>query len=132
MQYVGKTLFCRTMSATGTLELSELTFDALEGAVVIIDTAVRYLKGDENSSADMRAFSDELFRLMRDGSLAVLVLYHSAKGTKESSELSLENAMRGSGELGAAVSACWATRLQDPTDPYNSASYLVNVKQKGL
>lgn len=130
MPYIDRRLFCQTMNSEEPTELSKLTPEELEGAAVIIDTAVRYIEGDENSSADMRAFSDELFRLMRDGALAVLVLYHSAKGTKESAELSLENAMRGSGELGAAVSACWATRLQDPSDPYNSASYLVNVKQR--
>jgi hypothetical protein len=67
---------------------------------------------------------------MRDGAISVLLLHHSAKGTKDSSELSLENAMRGSGELGAFVASCWATRLQDPTSPYESPSYLANVKQR--
>ena len=63
---------------------------------------------------------------------ALLVLYHSGKETKTASELTLENAMRGSGELGAAVSTCWATRLQDP-DPavsWTTPSYLTNVKQR--
>ena len=130
MPYVGKTLFCRTMSAEGTLALSDLSAEVLTGAVVIIDTAVRYLKGDENSSEHMRAFSESVFRLMRDGAASVLLLHHSAKGTKESAELSLENAMRGSGELGAFVSSCWATRLQNPDEPYQSASYLANVKMR--
>lgn len=130
LSYVGKTLFCRTMSADGTLALADLSAEVLTGAVVIIDTAVRYLKGDENSSEHMRQFAESVFRLMRDGAASVLLLHHSAKGTKESSELTLENAMRGSGELGAFVSSCWATRLQNPTEPYQSASYLVNVKQR--
>jgi hypothetical protein len=78
----------------------------------------------------MRVFAEEVFRLMCDGAASVLLLHHSAKGTKESSELTLENAMRGSGELGAFVSSCWATRLQQPDEPYKSASYLVNVKQR--
>jgi hypothetical protein len=130
MPYVGKTLFCRTMSAEGTLGLDELTAGELDGALVVIDTAVRYLKGDENSSEHMRQFAESIFRLMRDGAVSVLLLHHSAKGTKESSELSLENAMRGSGELGAFVSSCWATRLQDPDEPYKSASFFTNVKQR--
>jgi hypothetical protein len=130
LPYVGKTLFCRTMSAEGVLELSELTPEELKGAVVIIDTAVRYLKGDENSSEHMRLFAENIFRLMRNGAASVLLLHHSAKGTKESTELSLENAMRGSGELGAFVSSCWATRLQHPDEPYKSASFLTNVKQR--
>jgi hypothetical protein len=38
--------------------------------------------------------------------------------------------MRGSTELAAFVTCCWATRLKDPDDPYRSASLLVNVKQR--
>ncbi|MCU1309806.1 MAG: hypothetical protein JWO20_931 [Candidatus Angelobacter sp.] len=129
MRYVGKTLFCRTMSS-GTLELDELTPEQLDGAVVILDTAIRFLKGDENSSQDMRLFAESIFRIMKDGAASVVLLHHSVKGTKDSGTLSLDNAMRGSGELGAFVASCWATRLQDPTEPYKSASYLVNVKQR--
>jgi hypothetical protein len=130
MPYVGKTLFCRTMTAEGTLELDEMSPQELAGAAVIIDTAVRYLKGDENSSEHMRQFATSVFRLMRDGAASVLLLHHSAKGTKESTELTLENSMRGSGELGAFLSSCWATRLQNPSEPYQSASYMTNVKQR--
>jgi hypothetical protein len=130
MPYVGDTLFCRTMSASGLLELDQLQPEELAGAVLIIDTAVRYLKGDENSSEHMRAFAEIIFRIMKDGAAAVLLLHHSRKGTKESSELTLENAMRGSGELGAFVASCWATRLQDPSDSHNCRSYLSNVKQR--
>jgi hypothetical protein len=130
MPYVGKTLFCRTMSAEQKLALDELTPEELAGSLVIIDTAVRYLEGDENSSEHMRQFAEAIFRLMRDGAASVLLLHHSAKGTKESSELSLENVMRGSGELGAFVTSCWGTRLQEPSEPYKSASYFTNVKQR--
>src|SRR6185369_4810601 len=85
---------------------------------------------DENSSEDMKVFAEDCFRIMKDGAASVLVLFHSPKGTKESGELTLENVMRGSGELGAFVSSCWATRLQTPDEPWESASYLKNVKQR--
>lgn len=78
----------------------------------------------------MSVFAKSVFRLLKDGALSVLLLHHSAKSTKEAAELSLENAMRGSGELGAFVASCWATRLQEPTKPYESPSFLVNVKQR--
>jgi hypothetical protein len=130
MPYVGKTLFCRTMNSEGSVSLCDLTTEELTGACVIIDTAVRFIKGDENSSEHMRVFAEDCFKLMKDGAASVLVLFHSGKGTKESSELTLENAMRGSGELGAFVSSCWATRLQNPDEPYQSASFLTNVKQR--
>jgi len=130
MQHVGKTLFCRTMNSEGKLRLSELTPEELAGALVVVDTAVRFIEGDENSSEDMKAFAEDCFNLMKKGAASVLVLFHSPKGTKEASELTLENAMRGSGDLGAFVSSCWATRLQDPDAPWESASYLKNVKQR--
>ncbi len=38
--------------------------------------------------------------------------------------------MRGSGELGASIASCWATRLQDKDEPYKSPSYIENVKQR--
>ena len=130
MQYVGKTLFCRTMNSEGALELADLTSEELTGALVVIDTAVRFVEGDENSSEHMKVFAEDCFRLMKDGAASVLVLFHSPKGTKDASDLTLENGMRGSGDLGAFVSSCWATRLQDPDAPWESASYLKNVKQR--
>ena len=58
------------------------------------------------------------------------MLFHSPKETKNASDLTLEHAMRGSGDLGAFVSSCWATRLQDNDEPWESESYLKNVKQR--
>ena len=131
LPYVGKTLFCRTMNSEGHLTLTELTTEELTGALVVIDTAVRFVIGDENSSEDMKVFAENCFGLMKGGAASVMVLFHSPKGTKEASELTLENAMRGSGDLGAFVSSCWATRLQDPdNDEWKSPSYMKNVKQR--
>lgn len=131
LSYVGKTLFCRTMNSEGHLTLTDLTIEELTGAVVVIDTAVRFVIGDENSSEDMKVFAANCFGLMKSGAASVVVLFHSPKGTKEASELTLENAMRGSGDLGAFVSSCWATRLQDPdNDEWKSPSYMKNVKQR--
>ena len=131
LPYVGKQLFCRTMNSEGHVALTDLTPEELAGAVVVIDTAVRFVIGDENSSEDMKVFAENCFRLMKSGASSVVVLFHSPKGTKEASELTLENAMRGSGDLGAFVSSCWATRLQDPdNDEWKSPSYMKNVKQR--
>jgi hypothetical protein len=131
LPYVGKKLFCRTMNSEGNFTLTDLTTEELTGAVVVIDTAVRFVIGDENSSEDMKVFAASCFGLMKTGAASVIVLFHSPKGTKEASELTLENAMRGSGDLGAFVSSCWATRLQDPdNDEWQSPSYMKNVKQR--
>lgn len=132
MDYVGQTLFLRTMNCEGFMPLSDLTATELKDALVVVDTAARFIMGNENSSEHMKLFSEDCFSVMRASPAAMLVLYHSGKETKVASELTLENAMRGSGELGAAVSTCWATRLQDP-DPAVcriTPSLLVNVKQR--
>jgi hypothetical protein len=110
------------------VKLSDLN-DELPGAVVIIDTLTRFVEGDQNSSEDMSRFAKEVFRLKRLGA-TVLLLHHSVKGTGNALSLTLDSAMRGSTELAAFVTSCWATRLIDPDDAYNSRSLLVNVKQR--
>lgn len=113
------------------LDLVDLTPEELEDAVVMVDTAVRFSKGNENDATDMSVFSALLFDVMSKGAAGMLMLYHSMKSTKESPDLTLENAIRGSGDTGAALDTCWATRLMDPEDSY-SPSYLKNVKPRAF
>jgi hypothetical protein len=126
LEYVGRTLFCQTMDDQG-VKLAELN-EELPGAVLIIDTLTRYVVGDQNSSEDMARFAQEVFRLKRLGATVVL-LHHSIKGAANG-PLTLDAAMRGSSELAAFVTSCWATRLVDADAPYNSPSLLANVKQR--
>ncbi len=129
MDYVGDKLFCRTLSADGHLELNAPELQpALPGSVVILDTAIRFLKGDENSSSDVRAFADSIFALLKGGVESVVMLHHSPKDAGDS--MTLESAMRGSGDMGAFLACCWGTRLQDPAHPYESPSFLSNLKMR--
>jgi hypothetical protein len=123
--HVGQTLFCQTMDEDS-IKLTDLD-EELPGAVVIIDTLTRFVDGDQNSAEDMSRFAKVVFGLKRRGATVVL-LHHSLKGA--SNALTLDSAMRGSTELAAFVTCCWATRLQDPDEPYQSPSLLVNVKQR--
>lgn len=130
LKYVGTTFFYRTANMD-ILALDKLCNEELDGSLVIIDTAIRYLKGKENDSADMQIFAKEVMRLIGPGKAdAVLLLHHSGKGNSDTNELTLENALRGSGELGAFIAQCWATRLQDTKDKFKSASFLTMVKQR--
>ena len=129
LEYVGWNLFYRTMSADGHLELTDTVFQsALRGSVVFLDTAIRFLEGDENSSKDVREFADTIFSLLKNGAEAVVLIHHSPKDAGDT--MTLESAMRGSGDMGAFLACCWGTRLQDPAHPYQSASYLDNLKQR--
>jgi hypothetical protein len=67
---------------------------------------------DENSATDMRAFADTLFSLLKKGAESIVVLHHTPKNAGDT--MSLENALRGSGDLGACLTCCFGTRLQDP------------------
>jgi hypothetical protein len=124
---VGQTLFCQTMDEDS-IKLTDLD-EELPGAVLIVDTLTRFVEGDQNSSEDMSRFAKEVFRLKRVGA-TVLLLHHSVKGTGNSIALTLDSAMRGSTELAAFVTSCWATRLLNTDEPYQSPSLLVNVKQR--
>jgi hypothetical protein len=101
---------------------------ALPGSVVFLDTAIRFLSGDENSSKDVRAFADTIFSLLKNGAEAVVLIHHSPKDSGDF--MTLENAMRGSGDFGAFLCCCWGTKLQDPSNPYTSTSFLSNLKQR--
>jgi hypothetical protein len=124
--YVGKTLFCQTMDEDA-IKLKDLDGE-LPGAVVIIDTLTRFVEGNQNEAEDMSRFAKVIFTLKRRGA-TVLLLHHSNKGPANA-PITLDSAMRGSTELAAFVTSCWATRLQNPDEPYKSPSLLVNVKQR--
>ncbi len=76
--------------------------------VVFLDTAIRFATAkDENSAAENSALADALFNLIRLGAPGVIGLHHSPKSTANSDELSLENVLRGTGDLGAMCDAVW-------------------------
>jgi hypothetical protein len=131
LPYVGDTFFFATLSLKdGVVRLPDLTPEEISEAVIIVDTAIRFVEGDENSSQDMKELANAAFALIRDGAESVIFLCHSNKSMTSSGELTLENAMRGSGELSAFLFSCWATRMQDPDNAYDTANLLKQVKSR--
>ena len=126
MPHVGKTLFFRSLDMSGKIRLSDLQPEELDGALVIIDTAVRFIEGKEADPQDMARFSDELFKL-REQKATVWILFHSSKASV-GQELTLQNAVRGSSEIAAMLSMCWATRLNDPSRRFESSSRVYPLK----
>ena len=107
-------MFCRTFSMPGSLSLKDpLLVEACKGADVILDTAIRFLPGDESSSSDQREFAQTLFDLLATGARTVTGLHHSAKSSETNQWMTLENVLRGSGELGAMLCSCWGLRMCD-------------------
>jgi Bifunctional DNA primase/polymerase, N-terminal/AAA domain len=129
-EYMGKTFFYTTMSMPEKLPLTSLTPEEIGGAVIFIDTAIRYTEGNENDASQMKGFAELAFSLIRGGAESVVLLHHSPKSMTKANELTLENSFRGTGELSAFLSVALAMRTQDMNDEYNSASLIRFVKQR--
>jgi hypothetical protein len=129
-EYLGETFFYTTMSMPEKLPLTGLTLAEISGAVIFIDTAVRYTEGSENDASQMKVFAELAFSLIRDGAECVILLHHSPKAMTNTNALTLENSFRGTGELTAFLSVAIALKTQNMDDEYNSASLIRFVKQR--
>ena len=80
--------------------------------LVIVDTAVRFFRGgDENAAKENNLVQDS--DLLRSLGANVLFLHHSPKATKDAAELTLENALRGTGDFGAMADFVYAFRRDE-------------------
>lgn len=121
-------LLFRTLSASGDLSLSEPAVKrAVEGADVFLDTAIRFMDGDENSASDQKAFAKTLFELQRCGARTIVGAHHSPKAFGKAEGISLENTLRGSGDVGAMLCTAWAVKQ---TDEALNEIYVRNVKAR--
>ncbi|MGB0077042.1 MAG: AAA family ATPase, partial [Candidatus Sulfotelmatobacter sp.] len=129
-QYTGDKLFYRTFSTRDNeiLKLDDLRLrEACQGADVFLDTAVRFMEGDENAVNEQKVFAMNLFKLLQTGTRTVTGLHHAPKGFERLDYMSLENILRGSGDIGAMLSTCWALRQ---LDAQKNQVYVENVKAR--
>jgi hypothetical protein len=90
--------------------------------VVILDTAIRFLKGDEQSSSEIsQAFGSKMFNLINRGAQAVIFMQHRAKGSKNI-PLTLENVFRGTTDFGAMCDCAWGLENATAPEGYNKGS----------
>jgi len=124
----GDRLLVRTLSSRESVPLNDpRILRAAEGADVFLDTAVWFMEGSENDAQDTRPFAETLFRLLRSGARTITGAHHAPKGVENQDYMSLENILRGSGDLGAMLSICWGVRQIDA--PRNQL-YIQNVKPR--
>ena len=106
----GDWFICRTMK-DGICSLNEGRLIAAVKAlkpVVILDTAIRFSTADsENSATDNRQLTNGIFGLLKAGARGVIGNHHATKASAKQSQLSLETALRGSGDIGAICDAAW-------------------------
>jgi hypothetical protein len=87
---------------------------AVKGTVIQIDTAVRFSTGDENDAGTISTgLATDIFGLLSAGAVAAGAAHHSAKNFEKESRISLENVLRGSGDIGAFVGAGFGIRQID-------------------
>jgi hypothetical protein len=80
---------------------------------VILDTLSRFSTArDENSASDNRQLSTEMFGLLAAGARAVVAIHHAVKGSAKEPRLTLETALRGTGDLAAIADAVWGLQCK--------------------
>src|SRR5437667_6978827 len=126
--HVGKRLFYLTLSGRHNLSLFDpRLLKAAEGADVFLDTAIRFMEGNENDASEQRMFAETLFNLQRAGARTITGAHHSPKGSSKDPFMTLENVLRGSGDIGAMLGTCWGIRQ---IDKELNKIYIENVKAR--
>jgi hypothetical protein len=122
-------LFVQTLSVQERMEgLNDpRMLKAAEGADVFLDTAIRFMSGDENSASDSKAFAQTLFNLQSAGARTIVGAHHSPKAFDKNETISLESALRGSGDVGAMLCAAWAVKQ---TEFESNRVYIRNIKAR--
>jgi hypothetical protein len=125
-----KQLLVRTMSEGKTPELTDPDLLlAVKGADVFLDTAIRWIKGDESSASDIqKGLATGMFALEQAGARSVNVAHHATKSSgRNTDNLTLESSLRGSGDIAATASTVWAVRQ---VNREKNLIYIDNVKAR--
>jgi len=107
---------CRTISEGSTLLLDNpalMEAVRIMKPVVFLDTAIRFSQStDENAAAQNKLLADNIIALRQAGAISVIALHHSTKAMREQ-EMTLENVLRGTGDLAAMADAVYGLRRDD-------------------
>jgi len=124
----GDRLLVQTLSSREQISLGDSRLlQAAECADVFLDTAVRFMNGSENDVESARPFADTLFRLLNAGARSITGAHHAPKGFEGQDYMTLENILRGSGDLGAMLCTCWGVRQIDAA---RNQLFVENVKPR--
>jgi hypothetical protein len=118
-------LLIRTLSETR-IELTDPDLLlAARGAYVFLDTVVRFTKGAENENKDNDAgLAAGCFALLAAGARAVVGAHHARKDSIND-KMTLENMLRGAGDIGAFVRTVYGLKKISRPDDISSARVLV-------
>jgi hypothetical protein len=108
---------CRTMKQ-GTMKLDDPILLAAVGElkpVVFLDSAIRFNEAENENDAAQNAtgLANNLFALIKAGAPSIVGLHHSPKSSA-GQEMTLENMLRGSGDIGAMCDTAWGLQCLNP------------------
>jgi AAA domain-containing protein len=107
-------LLIRSLSKGKRVELiDELLLSLVEGADVFLDTAIRWIEGDENNSSDVKILTQNIMNLLTRKARSIWCAHHAPKGFEQKDSMTLSNMFRGSGEYGAALSNAYGLSKLD-------------------
>lgn len=110
---INDNFYCQTISDGAPIDFTDPELATLVKAVhpvVFLDTAIRFSNVDDENSASQnaRGLARAVFGLIHLGAQAVVCLHHRAKdNATQEREMTLENVLRGSGDLGAMCDVVW-------------------------
>jgi len=108
----GQHFRCMTISDGVPCDLSDRVLQAAVRElkpVIVLDTAIRFSTGEnENSASEVsQNLAKAIFGLIHLGARAVICLHHRSKDSARSDVMTVENCLRGSGDLAAIADAVW-------------------------
>jgi hypothetical protein len=112
----GESFRCMTISDGAPLNLADpLLLAAIRELqpIVFLDTAIRFSSAEDENSASENAqgLAPAIFALLHAGARAVVCLHHRAKDSAKAEEMTLENVLRGTGDLGAMADAVYGLQF---------------------
>jgi hypothetical protein len=133
-----KYFLCRTISMGVTLRLDDpLILEAVRQMrpVVFLDTSIRFsTAADENSASQNKKLVDDIIGLRAAGAISVVGLHHSTKSLRDDA-MTLENVLRGSGDLAAMCDTVYGVKTDIRLADKNNGPIeldIENVKPRDL
>jgi hypothetical protein len=97
-------LYLRTLSKGPKLNLNDAKLlELAKDADIFIDTAIRYVEGEENNATDVKVMTEQVLNLIAMGARSMWVAHHSGKSFATATDITLENCARGSTEFAASL-----------------------------
>lgn len=113
---------CRTLSQGAMLRLDDPHIKELVEwmhPVVILETAVRFGEGNEDSASDTNLLAGSIFSLISYGARAVVAIHHATKNLKQAGT-SLQTILRGSSDFGALADVVIAVNRDERLYQYGT------------